>query len=49
MSGGAKAVSTGRSRFMKGIDTFWNDFERGPNETSSSSSNEAMNQRGSIS
>jgi hypothetical protein len=32
MSGGAKAVSTGRSRFMKGVDAFWNDFERGPND-----------------
>ncbi|KAG2212399.1 hypothetical protein INT47_001760, partial [Mucor saturninus] len=30
MSGGAKAVSTGRSKLMKGVDAFWNDSERGP-------------------
>lgn len=29
MSGGAKAVSTGRSKLMKGVDAFWNDSERG--------------------
>lgn len=29
MSGGAKAVSSGRSKLMKGVDAFWNDFERG--------------------
>lgn len=39
MSGGAKAVSTGRSKFMKGVEGFWNEFERGAaNEPSSNSS-----------
>ena len=33
MSGGAKAVSSGRSKLMKGVDAFWNDFERGAGET----------------
>lgn len=25
MSGGAKAVSSGRSKLMKGVDAFWNE------------------------
>ncbi|KAL0076098.1 transport protein Avl9-domain-containing protein [Phycomyces blakesleeanus] len=32
MSGGAKAVSTGRSRFLKGMDALWTEFERGPQD-----------------
>lgn len=33
MSGGAKAVSSGRSKLMKGVDAFWNEFERGAAST----------------
>jgi hypothetical protein len=33
MSGGAKAVSSGRSRLLKGVDALWNEFERGAHET----------------
>ncbi|CDS09209.1 hypothetical protein LRAMOSA10569 [Lichtheimia ramosa] len=29
MSGGAKAFSSGRSKLFKGMDNFWNEFERG--------------------
>ena len=32
VSGGAKAVSTGRSRLFRGMDALWNEFERGMNE-----------------
>ncbi|CAO3612613.1 unnamed protein product [Mucor hiemalis] len=39
MSGGAKAVSSGRSKFMKGVEGFWNDFERGATNEPSSNSN----------
>lgn len=28
MSGGAKAVSSGGVRFLRGVDAFWNDFEK---------------------
>jgi hypothetical protein len=33
MSGGAKAVSSGRSKLMKGVDAIWNEFERGAAST----------------
>ncbi|KAI8983830.1 transport protein Avl9-domain-containing protein [Pilobolus umbonatus] len=29
MSGGAKAVSSGRSKFMKGVDALWSDMDKG--------------------
>ncbi|KAI9278185.1 hypothetical protein BDA99DRAFT_491415 [Phascolomyces articulosus] len=35
MTGGAKAVSTGRSRLIRGMDALWNEFERGMNDESS--------------
>lgn len=28
VSGGAKAVSNGGVRFLRGVDAFWNDFEK---------------------
>jgi hypothetical protein len=30
MSGGAKAVSNGGVRLLRGVDAFWNEFEKGP-------------------
>ncbi|KAI9488955.1 transport protein Avl9-domain-containing protein [Zychaea mexicana] len=32
VSGGAKAMSTGRSRLFRGMDALWNEFERGAND-----------------
>lgn len=29
MSGGAKAVSSGRTRLFRGVDALWNEFEKG--------------------
>ncbi|KAG0168554.1 late secretory pathway protein avl9 [Apophysomyces sp. BC1015] len=37
MSGGAKAVSSGRSRLMRGVDAIWNEFDRDIHEDSNDS------------
>ncbi|KAF7729984.1 late secretory pathway protein avl9 [Apophysomyces ossiformis] len=37
MSGGAKAMSSGRSRLMRGVDAIWNEFERDIHEEANSS------------
>ncbi|KAG1178027.1 hypothetical protein G6F70_000019 [Rhizopus microsporus] len=33
VSGGAKVVSKGSTKFMKGVDAFWNELERSSSET----------------
>ncbi|SAM04076.1 hypothetical protein [Absidia glauca] len=47
MSGGAKAVSNGGVRLLRGVDAFWNEFEKGPsNDHEHGSPNQSLGSGG---